>query len=313
VIGYVPALFKGIHGQHMAQNSFFSTIKDPHSVITPIQSGSTFPEFLEEKASRYRPHISAFADLVKKSKTSAELLEEIRNPNNKVDSDTRMSLLKIFRRCVSPICDTEATKKILKIPTSVFVNNYGHTFKPIKKLKMQFEKLSNEELYSLAVLLGEYDNRGAQGYVLTGLFFTWFEEAFPDLSIEGPRGAGQDIQLSKVFKSFDGDFPCDFIIRKKKSGKVLAVGFARYDSTRGGAQSDDRTGGNNDKVSKAEIFSKKSGESFKVIFLSDGPGLAHKDTWVESCTLDGKWKGNVRVTTLRTAPERITASWLESN
>lgn len=293
--------------------SFFSAIEDPHSVVTAIQSGTTFPEVLEDKIDKYVPQIREFANIVLASTSSADVLARIRDKNLKIHKDQRMSFLKMFRRCVSPVCDTEATKKIQGIPTSIFIENYGHTFKPIERLKAQFQNIGEGELAALSALLGEYDNRGEQGYVLTDLFFTWFEEEFGDFSIDGPRRAGQDIQLSSVFEDYDGDFPCDFVIRESESSRILAIGFARYDSTRGGAQSDDRTGGNSDKVSKAMAFSEKSGSEFKIIFLSDGPGLTHGDTWTEACTLDGKWGGNVRVTTLKTLPQRVSRDWLLSD
>lgn len=296
----------------MSNKSYLSSITDPHSVITPISSGTTFPEFLEEKLAKYKPYIKEFGEIVQRSESSSQVLEIIRDSDSSMDKDKRMSFLKIFRRCVSPVCDTEATKKITKIPTSVFVDNYGHTFKSITKLKKQFSEINNGQLSALSVLLGEYDNRGEQGYVLTDLFFTWFEETFEGLSIEGPRGAGKDIQLSSIFEAFKGECPCDFVIRENKTSRVLAIGFARYDSTRGGSQSDDRTGGNADKVSKVKQLCKQTGHSFKVIFLADGPGLTHKDTWKEACLLDGSMDGHVRLTTLKTAPHRITKDWLFS-
>lgn len=297
----------------MSIESYFASIEQPHSVITPISSGTTFPEFLEEKLAKYKPYIEMFGEIVRSSDSSAQVLETIRNPAIKYDQETRMSLLKIFRRCVSPVCDTEATKKITKISTSIFVDNYGHTFKPISKLKTQFADISSGQLSSLSVLLGEYDSRGEQGYALTDLFFTWFEDTFEIFSIDGPRGAGKDIQLNSVFKEFKGEYPCDFIIKEITTSRVLAVGFARYDSTRGGAQSDDRTGGNADKVSKAKQFCEKHNVSFKIIFLADGPGLIHRDTWEEACRLDGSMDGKVRVTTLKLAPLRITREWLLSD
>lgn len=297
----------------MSNKSYLSTITDPHSIITPISSGATFPEFLEEKLSKYKPYIEEFGKIVEASNSSSQVLERIRDASVRMDKDKRMSFLKIFRRCVSPVCDTEATKKITKIPNSIFVENYGHTFKPIKKLKKQFEEISIGQLSALSVLLGEYDNRGEQGYVLTDLFFTWFEETFENFSIVGPRGAGKDIQLSSVFQEFTGECPCDFVIKEIKTSRVLAIGFARYDSARGGAQSDDRTGGNADKVSKAKQLCKQTGHSFKVIFLADGPGFSHRDTWEEACRLDGSMNGQVRLTTLKTAPQRITQDWLLSD
>jgi hypothetical protein len=130
------------------------------------------------------------------------------------------------------------------------------------------------------------------------------------ITISGPRGAGRDIELNTIFPDFEGQYPCDFVIRKADTSEVLAVGFARYDSTRGGAQSDDRTGGNSYKVAKAKEYCDKTGDIIRLVFLADGPGLAHNDTWFESCELDGAWNGNVRVTTLKLADDRITHEWL---
>ena len=217
----------------------------------------------------------------------------------------------MYRRCVSPILDTEATKKITKISTASLVEAYGNTFKPIAKLKEQFGNLSKEHHATLAALIGEYDSRGQSGYQLTELFFDWFEEAFAGrMTIEGPRRAGRDVELSSVFPDFEGSYPCDFVIRDADSSEVLALGFARYDSTRGGAQSDDRTGGNLYKVAKAQEYCADSGKCFRLLFLSDGPGLTHNDTWKEACDLDGAWNGSVRVTTLKLSQERVTEQWL---
>lgn len=283
-----------------------------HEIITAINTGMTFPESLYKKIETYESKIYLFRLLINESDSSADLLKKIRSPRD-FNLDTRMSLLKLFRRCVSHVCDTESTKKITKIPTSVFIDNYGDTFKDIKKLKSQFSNLSVSESTALCALLGEYDNRGEQGYILTERFFSWIESTFKNkLTIEGPRGAGKDIQLSNIFPSFEGEYPCDFIIKDIETANILAIGFARYDSTRGGAQSDDRTGGNNDKVNKAEAYCDKTGNSFKIIFLADGPGLVHIDTWAETCALNRRWGGNVRVTTLKTAAKILTLDWLSS-
>lgn len=89
-----------------------------------------------------------------------------------------MSLLKMFRRCVSPVLDTETTKKITKVATRMLVDAYGGTFKPIAKLKDQFANLSTDQQSALAALIGEYDTRGQLGYQLTETFFDWFEVTF---------------------------------------------------------------------------------------------------------------------------------------
>ncbi len=291
-------------------SSYFSTIQDPESKVTAIQSSPTFPEFLEGRYNRYSEHINLFSSLIQASNSSSQLLEKIRDPNN-FKGPKRMPLLKLFRRCVSVVIDTEKSKKI-STPTSLFVDNYKDTFKDIDVLKQQFTNMSEKAKYSLTSLIGEYDDRGHQGYILTDLFFTWFETKFDKVfTLEGPRGAGNDIQLKSLLKDFPSDYPCDFIIKDKSNGELLAVGFARYDSTRGGSQSDDRTGGNNDKVMKANEYFSNDGSKFKIMFISDGPGLTHRDTWEEACILDGKLDGDVRVSTLKLADERITEDWLK--
>jgi hypothetical protein len=294
----------------ISDNNFLRSISDVSKIITPIDSTIRFPEILDILIEKYSGAIETFCQLIRECDSSEELLRQIRQPAR--DTDERMALLKMYRRCVSPVLDTETTKKIKKVSTETLIEAYGLTFKPIGKLKQQFEDLSPEFRFALAALLGEYDTRGQSGYELTGLFFDWFATHFEGrYLIEGPRGAGRDIELATLYPSYEGTFPCDFVIRRSSDNEVAAIGFARYDSTRGGAQSDDRTGGNANKVDKAIAFDKETSTKLKMIFLSDGPGLMHKDTWEESCQLDGQWDGRVRVVTLKLAAKRITTKWLE--
>lgn len=288
---------------------YLHQITDRHAVITIIDTATRFPELLSDLLEKYRGDVELFQQLISNSNSIDDLLGRIRDDS--LPSQKRMSLLKMFRRCVAPVLDTEAAKKIRKISTGDIVARYQNHFKPITLLREQFCNLTNDELSALVVLIGEYDKRGNQGYVLTERFFGWFEKAFEDrFSIEGPRRAGRDIELGDVFPQFQGKYPCDFII-KDNSGKVLCVGFARYDSTRGGAQSDDRTGGNLHKVAKAQEFYHRTGERFRILFVADGPGLTHKDTWQEACDLDGAWNDNVRVVTLAISSRRVTESWIK--
>lgn len=278
-------------------------------IVTPIDASIKFPEILDILLEKYQDDIRLFQSLVLHSTSSAELLGYIRSAS--YNAKQRMSLLKMFRRCVSPVCDTEATKKITTISTCALVEAYGNTFKPIYELQSQFANISPATMSALAVLIGEYDTRGQSGYALTELFFNWFAATHGhEMTIEGPRGAGRDIELSTIFPDFVGQYPLDFVIRLRATGEVLAVGFARYDATRGGAQSDDRTGGNSNKVMKAKEYNQVTGDLIKLVFLSDGPGLMHKDTWFEACNLDSSWGDNVRVTTLKTANARVTREWL---
>lgn len=289
--------------------TFLSNVPTPLAIITAIDASIRFPEILVACKGKYSNDIQCFKEIVAASSSSAELLGKIRSP--RFTGDERMSLLKMFRRCVSPVIDTEMAKKVTKIPTAQIVSTFGHTFKDIRLLQQQFLNISSDQEAALAALIGEYDTRGQLGYLLTDKFFNWFEGKFKnEFTIEGPRGAGRDIELSTVLDGYTGNYPCDFVIRQLPTNNVVAVGFARYDSTRGGAQSDDRTGGNSDKVSKAKEFCTATGKSLRLVFLADGPGLAHKDTWEEACKLDNSWGGNVRVVTLKTAETQISPDWL---
>lgn len=174
---------------------YLAGIENPNSIITPILSAVRFPEVLADCHAKYADDIALFQKLIAGSESSAHLLDQIRSSS--IPGPTRMSLLKMFRRCVSPVLDTEMTKKISKVSTADLVGAYGATFKPIEKLKEQFAHLPSEHLATLAALIGEYDTRGQSGYELTELFFDWFDEAFKGvLTIEGPRRAGRDVELS---------------------------------------------------------------------------------------------------------------------
>lgn len=289
---------------------FLATISDPHSVITPQESGLRFPEIVPLMKAKYETSIREFAQLVAASSDSADLLRRIRLPNA-LPASKRMTFLKLFRRCVAGVIDTEMSKKITTVSTASLVQNYGAYFKPISILKKQFAALNDESIAVLSVAIGEYDNRGQQGYALTDQLFNWFEARFnKQLTIEGPRGAGKDIELCAVIPAFTGSCPCDFVIRNYGETDVIAVGFARYDSTRGGAQSDDRTGGNAAKVYMIQAFCQPPMTPLRIVFVSDGPGLAHGDTWAEAVKLDGSWNDNVRVATLKLLDQRITLGWL---
>jgi len=104
--------------------------------------------------------------------------------------------------------------------------------------------------------------------------------------------------------------PVDFVIYKDQT--VLAIGLARYDSDRGGAQEDDRTGGYSNCADEILGYAKRKGLKTKVIFLNDGPGLLLGSMWNDYASLERSWPGKILVLTLRMVPERITASWLKS-
>ena len=94
---------------------------------------------------------------------------------------------------------------------------------------------------ALCALLWEYKDRGKKGYDLTERLFLLLRDQLPGTKIIGPERAGKDVLMREVFQDYPKpDRPVDFVIYEGEA--VLAVGLARYDSDRGGAQEDDRPG-----------------------------------------------------------------------
>jgi hypothetical protein len=165
----------------------------------------------------------------------------------------------------------------------------------------------------LCAVLWEYKDRGKKGYDLTERFFALFRSSFPDLPIKGPERAGKDILLGEVFEPYPKpDRPVDFVIYDETERQVLAIGLARYDSDRGGAQEDDRTGGYRNCADEILNYAKRHGLHTKVIFINDGPGLLLGSMWDDYATLEQSHPGRIMVATLRMVPERITREWLKS-
>ena len=91
----------------------------------------------------------------------------------------------------------------------------------------------------------------------------------------------------------------------------MAVGFARYDSDRGGTQEDDRTGGYSFVAREILEHIVKKKLKTKVIFVNDGPGLLLGSMWDDYSHLENSSE-NVMVVTLRMIADRVTKEWLVS-
>jgi hypothetical protein len=160
-------------------------------------------------------------------------------------------------------------------------------------------------------VLWEYKDRGKKGYDLTERLFAILRERLPDLRVIGPERAGKDVLLGEVFPDYPKpDRPVDFVIFDGDS--ILAVGLARYDSDRGGAQEDDRPGQYRDCAQEILRYADSKGMPTKVIFLNDGPGLLLGSMWNDYAYIENYWPGRAIVATLRMIPERITMEWLKS-
>ena len=247
-----------------------------------MANGAFYPDILVQACELYKPVLVYFGQLLKVSPSSEMLLKEI---TKLTQTWMRIQLLRVFRKYVSPDTSVEMLKSKNKIP--MVCVTFGKDFRPINVVQKKFNErpLPDE---ALCAILWEYRDRGQKGYSLTETFFDMFQSKFPNYTIEGPKRAGADVQLKNV----------------------LAIGLARYDSDRGGAQEDDRTGGYNNCAKEILAYTSSKGLKTKVIFLNDGPGLLLGSMWDDYSKLEKINSDRIMVLTLRMLDERLTEEWL---
>lgn len=270
-----------------------------------LATGEYYPDILPEACELYKPVLVLFGQILKRAESSPALFGGISEIS---ETWMRIQLARVFRKYVSPTLSVEMLKK--KSQAEEICKTFGREFRPIHEVQRAFSSRPVPD-EALCAVLWEYKDRGKKGYDLTERFFRVVRGQFPGYAIEGPERAGKDVLLGTVWKDYPKpDRPADFVIRR--GTKVLAVGFARYDSDRGGAQEDDRTGGYRDCANEILTFARRKGlTGLKVIFLNDGPGLLLGSMWSDYAALEASGKGRIRVVTLRMLPERLTSDWLE--
>ncbi len=284
----------------------FRDYKDDAPNQITMANGAFYPDILEQACVLYKPVLVYFGQLLKVSPSSEALLREITTLK---ETWMRIQLLRVFRKYVSPDTSVEMLKSKNKIPMVCSV--FGKDFRSITTVQRKFNQRPIPD-EALCALLWEYKDRGQKGYSLTETFFEMFRVKFPEFSIDGPQRAGSDIQLSKVFSDYPNpNRPVDFVIRNK-DGKVLAIGLARYDSDRGGAQEDDRTGGYQNCAKEILGYADQSKRDLKIIFLNDGPGLLLGSMWDDYSRLEQISPTRIMVLTLRMLNERLTEEWLNT-
>lgn len=261
-----------------------------------------FPDYLDEAKVLYGPVLEKFKDLVSSAKNSQDLLRSIAKEKQPI----RTQLQRVFRKYVSPSTSVEMLKRIQA--TEAIIKDFGNEFRSILDVQTKLNSRPEPDDALMALLL-EYKDRGQKGYEITEAFFTWFESKFSEYEITGPRRAGRDAMLNEVLPNFKKKTPADFLI-KDKSGIPIVVGFARYDSDRGGAQEDDRTSGNRDKITEIFEYNKKNKNNIKILFLNDGPGLLLGSMWNDYIGLEMIGKNRVMVCTLKMLDDRLTKDWL---
>lgn len=277
---------------------------DGHVWIT-LATGEYYPDILPLACELYKPVLVLFGSLLSSAHSSTDFFMGIAGVK---EQWMRIQLARVFRKYVSPETPVEMLKK--KTAAADICKKFGPGFREITEVQRRFsERPMPDE--ALCALLWEYKDRGKKGYDLTERLFSILHEKFPTLTIKGPERAGKDVLMGTVFPNYPKpDRPVDFVIYDKE--EVLAVGLARYDSDRGGAQEDDRTGQYRDCAQEVLGYASQNHLRTKVIFLNDGPGLLLGSMWNDYAYIEDNWEGKVKVVTLRMISKRITIDWLTS-
>ena len=280
----------------------FSDYKEEGANWITLATGEFYPDILVDACNLYRPVLELFSQLLKSSESSSRLFlqtTEITQPW------MRIQLARVFRKYVSPSTPVEMLKK--KTKAQWICDEFGKGFRPIAEVQKAFMSRPMPD-EALCAIMWEYKDRGQKGYDLTERMFELIRSRFPNYDISGPERAGRDILLGEIFEDYTKpDRPADFVI--KDGDEILAVGFARYDSDRGGAQEDDRTGGYSFAAREILEYTEKRKLKTKVIFVNDGPGLLLGSMWNDYSHIENS-SDNVMVVTLRMIADRVTKEWL---
>ena len=270
-----------------------------------LATGEYYPDILPDACELYKPVLVAFGQMVKKSESSAALFRSICELR---ETWLRVQLARVFRKYVSPTLSVEMLK--IKSRVDAICEQFSSEFRPIQEVQRAFASRPMPD-EALCAVLWEYKDRGKKGYDLTERFFGMVRSRFPEIEIVGPERAGKDVLLGTIWKDYPKpDRTADFLV--KQGSEILAVGFARYDSDRGGSQEDDRPGTYRECAQEVLGFAKRKRlKKMKIIFLNDGPGLLLGTMWSDYASLERSGKGFIRVVTLRMVPTRITLDWLE--
>lgn len=282
----------------------FRDYKSENANWITLATGEFYPDILIDACNLYKPVLELFGQLLKSSESSEKLFLQTVDINQPW---MRIQLARVFRKYVSPNTPVEMLKQ--KRKAEWICKEFGKGFRPVVEVQKAFlsRPMPDE---ALCAVLWEYKDRGQKGYDMTERMFELLRSKFPNFEILGPERAGRDILLGEVFDDYPKpDRPADFIIKDGET--ILAVGFARYDSDRGGSQEDDRTGGYSN--ASRELLDYAVGKDLrtKIIFVNDGPGLLLGSMWDDYSYIE-EVSDDIKVVTLRMISERITLEWLNS-
>lgn len=290
----------------MKKEQKFSEYRLKAEAWITLASGEYYPDVLPDACRLYEPVLIEFGLLLKASHSSINFFNTIMETRNQW---MRTQLCRIFKKYVSPQTPVEMLKR--KTDADKICAQFGGAFRNIVEVQQKFDGRPVPD-EALCAVLWEYKDRGRKGYDLTERLFDVLRQQHIGLIVTGPERAGKDVLLGDVFHNYPKpDRPVDFVIYEDK--KVLAIGLARYDSDRGGAQEDDRTGQYREVAQEIFGYADSNGLAHvKVVYVNDGPGLLLGSMWNDYAYIEDQWPGRVKVVTLRMVPDRITREWLRS-
>ena len=271
-----------------------------------LSTGEFYPDVLSEACRLYEPVLVEFSRLLAMAHSSKSFFLSIMDTSN---TWMRTQLCRVFKKYVSPDTPVEMLKR--KSDADWICDQYSSRFRDVVLVQQRFSSRPVPD-EALCAILWEYRGRGQKGYDLTEALFQLLRDSLSGYEVTGPERAGRDVNLGEVLVGYPKQHrPVDFVITK--DDVVKAVGLARYDSDRGGAQEDDRTGQYREVAQEAiEYADSHELERLKVIFANDGPGLLLGSMWADYADIEDRWPGRVKVVTLRMVSRRITVEWLES-
>jgi len=289
----------------MRKEKSFSDYKDDGAAWITLATGEYYPDVLPQACELYKPVLVTFEQILQEAHSSTDLFMAISEIK---EQWMRTQLSRVFRKYVSPETPVEMLKK--KNAAAKICELFGAGFRNIVEVQKKFKSRPIPD-EALCALLWEYKDRGKKGYDLTERLFSILRERLSKFTVIGPERAGKDVLLGEVFPKYPKpDRPVDFVIFD--GDKVVAVGLARYDSDRGGAQEDDRTGQYREVAQEIIRYADKNKlPRLKIIYVNDGPGLLLGSMWDDYGYIEKQWRGRVKIVTLRMMPDRITSSWLK--
>jgi len=293
----------------MAKEKSFADYKQEAADWITLATGEYYPDILPQACELYKPILVLFGQLLKSAHSSTDLFMSISEVG---EQWMRIQLSRVFRKYVSPETPVEMLKK--KSGATQICKRFGPGFRKIVEVQKRFQTRPIPD-EALCALLWEYKDRGKKGYDLTARMFAILRGHLRGFTLIGPERAGKDVLLGELFPNYPKpDRPVDFVIfrgEKADFREAVAIGLARYDSDRGGAQEDDRTGQYREVAQEVISYADKNNlPRLKVIYVNDGPGLLLGSMWDDYAYIENQSKGRVRIVTLRMLAERVTPAWL---